>query len=161
MSDANPFQSTSIPGIPREGQPDVELALRESTDLLAQTKPWVRFVSVLGFFSTTCAMAFMLLAFFAGGDPFPNTPGPMAVMLPIQITAMFAVCLLVYFIPSLLLWNYASRIADFLIDKSSQALAAAVGAQRSFWKYVGITSAVGIILYMGFFIIAGMLGALR
>jgi hypothetical protein len=86
----------------------------------------------------------------------PASPDGMMMML-----AVLPIAVLVYFIPSLLLWNYASRIADFLIDKSSQALAAAVGAQRSFWKYVGITSAVGIILYMGFFIIAGMLGALR
>jgi hypothetical protein len=128
----------------------VELALRESTDLLAQTKPWVRFLSGLGFFSTTCAMAFMLLAFFAGGDPFPNTPGPMAVMLPIQITAMFAVCLLFYFVPSLLLWKYGSRISEHLRGRDPATFSAALSAQKSFWKYLGIL----VLILMGFYGVA-------
>jgi hypothetical protein len=155
MSDLNPYQSPSTPRSQWEVQSDVEAVFHEAAQTLAQTKPWVRFLAVVGFLM----FAISILGIVGMGIMLamqPASPDGMMMML-----AVLPIAVLVYFIPSLLLWNYASRIADFLIDKSSQALAAAVGAQRSFWKYVGITSAVGIILYMGFFIIAGMLGALR
>ena len=49
MSDINPYQSPTTPVVPMEDQPDATARLYEAAQLLAQTGPWVRFLSVMSF----------------------------------------------------------------------------------------------------------------
>jgi len=148
MSDVNPYQSPSTPVSQWEGQSPVESAFSDSTHALAQTKPWVRLISVLGFlFSGLMLFAFLAVLGFAG-------PGG------IMVVAILPFVVLFYFIPSLLLWNYASRIGQYLNDGSSHSLVSAVSAQKSFWKYIGIMVAIILVFYGGIMAIAGIFSGL-
>ncbi len=150
MSNLNPYQSPSTPTNQWKTQSDGEAVFRQAAHTLARTKPWVRFLAVLGFlgFASVILVTGLAMVLQLGAT------GGMAMLIVLPIAVVF------YFVPSLLLWNYASRIGEFLTDETPQALAAAVGAQKSFWKYVGIAGAIGIAIYLGFFVIAGVLGTL-
>ncbi len=156
MSDSNPYQSPSAPAQPWEGQPDVDSVLYEATQSLAQTKPWVRFLSVLGFLGSACMLVFVSIGTMMGGG------GRLAIM---QMVVMLPICLLFYFIPSLLLWNYASRISDFLRARTAPTFSAALTAQKSFWKYLGILAIVVSAFYavalLGFLVLPIVLGMMR
>ena len=146
MNELNPYQSPSTPVGPWEGHSELESVFPEAIQSLAQTKPWVRFISVLGFLVFGFSIVGLLFVLgFAGGFM-------MFFMLP------FAV--LFYFIPSLLLWNYASRIRRLLNDRSSHSLVSAVSAQKSFWKYIGISVTIVLVFYVVMLLLAGVTATL-
>ena len=150
MSELNPYQSPSTPASEWQGQPKLESAFLEAKQALGQTKPWVRLLSVLGFlvFGFSIIGMIFVLGFTPGG------PVTLLMVVTIPISVLF------YLMPSLLLWNYASRIGNFLNDGSSNSLAAAVAAQRSFWKYVGIVAAVILVFYLGMLLLGGVMAIL-
>ena len=53
---------------------------------------------------------------------------------------------LLYVFPSLYLFRYARSIRDFVSSGHEQHLENALVAQRSFWRFVGIWSIVGVVL---------------
>jgi hypothetical protein len=141
MSELNPYQSPTTPTDQWQALPGSEVELEQAAFVLSQTKPWVRFLSVLWFL----LFGIMILAFV--GIALAATPngagGP-----PVLVSVMFLPFGLIFLlIPALLLWNYASRIAMFLVSQNPQSLAAAVGAQKSFWKYLGVVSAIITVIY--------------
>ena len=111
--------------------------LQEVTHSMAQTKPWVRLLSVLGFLVTAGALTFVAIGSAVGGA----APGPLDLII------MIPMCTLFYLIPSLLLWNYASRIGEFLRGTNHASLLTALTAQKSFWKYLGILGLTVVIIY--------------
>ncbi len=139
MSDSNPYQSPSTPASPFEGHTEVDTMLYEATQSLAQTKPWVRFLSVLGFIGSAGMVVVVvgMMAFRRG----PFGPGL------IEMIVMVLMFVLFYFIPSFLLWNYASRIGEFLKASNPLTFSAAIAAQKSFWKYLGILTLVIMCFY--------------
>jgi hypothetical protein len=147
MNDSNPFQASSTPLAQSESQPEVDAVLYEMAHSLAQTKTWVRFLSVLGFIGTGCAVLFFAvsLVFGAGG-----APGPMELIILIPTFLLFCV------IPTVLLWNYANQIGYFLRVNSPAAFSAAITAQKSFWKYQGILVLIILIIYGMIFVFAGL-----
>ncbi len=150
MSDINPYQSPSTPASEWEGQREIESVFDEAIQSLARTKPWVRLISVLGFLFFGIMVVGMLFMLGVGGV------GGVVMMVP-----ALPVMVLFYLIPSVLLWNYASRISNMLNDRSSSSLVAAVAAQKSFWKYAGIATAIVIVFYIGILLLAGILAAVR
>ncbi len=157
MSDLNPYQSPATPFGPREGQPDIDTLLYEATQSLTQTKPWVRFLSVLGFVASAgVILAVVAISLAAGGA---GAPGPFELIIVIPMFVLF------YFIPSLLLWNYASRIAEFQRSRTTLTFSAAIAAQKSFWKYLGILVLVIMCLYavalLGFLVLPVVLSMMR
>lgn len=164
MSDSNPFRSTPTPAGPSVGQPDVVDSLRESTAVLAQTKPWVRFLSVLGFIAAGIATSMSLLTALMEGDAPPNIPAGAGLVVAIQMVVMFSICVLFYFIPSVLLWKYGSRIDEHLRETDPTTFLAALSAQTSFWRYLGILTLILIALYgvamLAFVLLPSILGAM-
>ena len=147
MSDSNPFRSTPVPAGPSVGQPDVVDSLRESTDLLAQTKPWVRFLAVVGNLNAIASMAFSAFTLFSHGNSARGIPGGMKTIVMIQLVLMFPIWLLIYFIPSVLLWKYGSRIGEHLRETDPTTFLAALSAQASFWRYLGKVTLILIALF--------------
>jgi hypothetical protein len=92
----------------------------------------------------------------AGGA---GAPGPFELIIMIPMFALF------YFIPSLLLWNYASRIAEFQRSRTTLTFSAAITAQKSFWKYLGILALVIMCLYavalLGFLVLPAVLSMMK
>jgi hypothetical protein len=122
---------------------------QEVVELLRKTKPWVRFLSVLGFIGLALALlaglASLVMAAAAG-----SIAGPQV----IPVIGIFVMSLLQF--PALLfLGRYAGRIKNLVTSGHPQDLEDAIAAQKSFWKYVGILTIVIIILY-----IVALVGAL-
>ena len=105
---------------------------------LAGTKPWVRLVSIIGFISA----GFMILGGVAGGVVGALMGRPEAAVLIFFYPLMG----LLYLVPSLYLFRFATRIGEYVQGGQEAQLELALESQRSFWKFVGILSLVGIVL---------------
>jgi hypothetical protein len=110
-------------------------------DSLRSTKTWTMLLAILGFIS----IAFMLLgslgimfggALIAGKAGFPTT----------AMGIMYLILAFVYFIPALFLFRYSSSISRFLSTGLEADLESAMSSQKSFWKFVGILSLIGVVL---------------
>lgn len=142
MSDINPYQSPATPVAPMESLPDGLGRLDEAAQMLAQTRPWVRFLSVLGFIVFGC-MLIALAAIAAAGFQAVGLFTGQWIVIAIGGTVLG------YLIPSILLWNYANGISRYLNEQTPTRIAAALAAQKMFWKYVGIAGTIVLLYGLG------------
>ncbi|HET7176808.1 MAG TPA: hypothetical protein VFK21_12495 [Gammaproteobacteria bacterium] len=118
-------------------------------DALRATRPWVKFLSILGF--VLCAfMALAGLAFLGGAGA---KAGPMAAFGP-AIGVFYLLFVLLYFFPCLYLLRYAGAIARIPAE-GQRAMEEALVKQKSFWKFIGILTAVMLVLEL-LFIVGGV-----
>jgi len=109
---------------------------------LRATRPWTRLISILGFIG----VAFSILAGIAmiiGRNFFPiSDKAPPLAFLGIiyMLTSVF------YLVPSIWLSKYSSALSSFLKESDAIQLAKAIAYQKSFWKFVGITVLVFIVI---------------
>jgi len=126
-------------------------------EVLRQTKPWARFLAVLGFIG----MGFMLLASVAmlalGSSLGRGLPAGFGVGMMLVYVVMAGIQL-----PAVLFLNrYASRIGSLMDSHAPADLQEALSAQKSFWRYIGILSLIVMCVYILIFVIAVGAGALR
>lgn len=108
--------------------------LNRINDTLRSTRPWTRFLSILGFI----AVAILILsgiAMMLGKNFLPKSTDSPALMLTGAINVAVSVF---YLIPSIWLYKYSSAISRFLDGGGATELGNALVYQKSFWKYVGI-----------------------
>jgi len=154
VSSDNPYQSPqAMTELSYGGGSDAGLS--RAADMLRQTKPWVRVISVLMFI----AAALMVLAgFFIVGIGASRAP----VGIGAAAGIVYIVMAVLYVIPAVFLWMYADRIGIFLRQRSLNSLATALQAQKSFWKFVGVVALIVICIYavvILFAVLAGIAGA--
>ena len=114
-------------------------AFGNTAEMLRRTKPWVRFLSIVGFVTAG-------LTILAGvGFGFVGLATGQVQML--IMFGVYPVLGILYIFPSLYLYRYADRIRDFLVQGQQYELDAALEAQKSFWKFVGIFTLVCLCLY--------------
>ena len=122
-------------------------------EILRQPKPWVRFLSILGFIMSALMVVggalLGLLGVVSGRADF------------LLLVIIYPLCGLLYFIPCVFLHRYASRISDFLSSGQPGDLEDALEAQKSFWKFMGVLSLVVLCCYAVIFAIAIVVAALR
>jgi hypothetical protein len=134
------------PGVLNYSMPQMEsLAFTpRAMDMLRATKPWVRFISILILIGAVFLIGFAVLimtgAFALGG----MRAGAGATFLGLLYLAMS----LLYIAPAIYLSRYASRIADLVRMNRADILEAALEAQKSFWKFVGIVAAIIVGIYV-------------
>jgi Family of unknown function (DUF5362) len=157
----NPYSTpvANLYGAPAGGAAD---AVSPSTiAMLAGTKPWVRFLSVLMWIS----IGFMLLGaasigvLSAIGASKSGAPSPFGGKEMIVIAVVYGILAFVYIFPAVKLWKYASRIGTLGSTRSVADLDAALKEQRSFWKFIGVMAIILISLYLIFIIAAVVFGA--
>ena len=131
------------PGPAMEANADENKAiLNYMVNSLRATRPWTRLISILGFIG----VAFSILAGIAmiiGRNFFPiSDKAPPLAFLGIiyMLTSVF------YLVPSIWLSKYSSAISSFLKESDAIQLAKAIAYQKSFWKFVGITVLVFIVI---------------
>ena len=73
---------------------------------------------------------------------------------------IYIVMALIYIVPGIFLWQYATRINEHLRHNTANSLAAALKPQKSFWKFVGICMIVIICIYVVIFVFAIVGGVL-
>ncbi|MBW3600283.1 MAG: hypothetical protein KY475_23825 [Planctomycetes bacterium] len=110
---------------------------------LSQTRPWVLFLSILGFLVS----GLMIVGgVFGGGAAAMGQMGPMGTMEAV-IFVLYVLFGVLYMVPSFFLLRYGQLISQFARDPTSQRLAEALKAQRSFWRFAGIMTAIVFALY--------------
>jgi hypothetical protein len=118
-----------------------------AVELLRQTKPWVTFLSVMSFIGAGF-MALGGIFMIAAGAIAPSGSSAPAAALGVVYLPMAAL----YIYPALKLWGFSSSIGRLLASRSNMDLEAALGQQKSFWKFAGIMTIVMIALYAVFFV---------
>lgn len=114
---------------------------------LRATKPWVRLISVIMFIS----VGFMFLAgIIMMFMPSPSGMGGFGPMIGIFYLLLGGL----YLVPAFFLHQYASSIWDLLQGGGDVAMEAALGSQKSFWRFVGILTLVIICIYALIFVVA-------
>lgn len=109
-------------------------------DLLRQTRPWVLFLSILGFI---LAGLMVLVGVGLSGVGLMARGGGM----PGWIGLVYIVMAALYFFPALYLWRYGSRIGSLVARGQLEDLEGAIEAQKTFWRLSGIIVIAGIVLY--------------
>jgi hypothetical protein len=122
-----------------------------------ESAKWTKFLSIVGFIFS----AFTLLFAFGSGaflttlaSVEPNNP--LLQLGPGFIMALFTVLAILYFYPSLILFNYSSAAKNAVLYADQEGLNQAMSKLKSFFKFWGIL----MIIFISFYIIAIILSAL-
>jgi hypothetical protein len=134
---ANPFEPYRPPtAVDQAPAASVSTAVPDTiVALLAQTRPWVKLISVLTFISLP------LLFLMAVGLTLATGLRTAGTFIPLIIP------LLVYVPAALFLWRYARSIRLLQNGGGQAALESALSSQKSFWKYLGILACVMMAIY--------------
>ncbi len=124
----NPYASPESTGAPTPSDEAMGVTPR-AIEHLAGTKPWVRFLSVLGFL----AGVLLLIA----GVGFLGGTGPAEGFGP-GVAIVYAFMGFIYFVLSYFLFKYANAIGELLMTGQVEWLEDALRWQKSFWRVVGI-----------------------
>jgi hypothetical protein len=134
-----------VPKPPREKDTGVDknrAILNYIMNSLRVTRPWTRFLSILGFIGTGLTVL-TGLGIMVGGNFIPISPkAPPLIYLGIG----YILTSFLYLVPSIWLSKYSSAIDSFLKGGDAVQLGKAIAYQKSFWKFVGILVLVSIII---------------
>jgi hypothetical protein len=146
----------SAPTLSAPTQPADDQVPLEVCRVLAATRPWLLFCSILGFVYTLLALIGGILNFARAGGA-----GDVA---PVLVTAglMSMVAAAVVGIGSGLLLAYGKQIGTLVMYKGQRDLSGVLEAARFFWQYVGIvlivSLAAAIVFVVWFLAVAGRFG---
>ncbi len=138
---------TEIPVSPASPAQPLDVLTAGMVDALEATRPWVRFLSILGF---VCAGLMVLVALgMAGFGGYQMVTGNGQGGFLVGMGALYLLMSILYIFPSRYLYRYASAIADAADAPSkSAAVERALREQKSFWKFAGIMALVMLVLYI-------------
>lgn len=133
-----------------------QLVVSESAmGYLNATRPWVKFLAILGFIGMTL-MAIAGLFMILGLSAVPMKPGAPA-FSPL-VGLIYLVFIAFYFMPCLFLYRYGKAISA-IPGTGQSAFEDALRHQKSFWKFIGIFTLVMLSLEL-LFIVIGVLTVL-
>ena len=144
MAEPNPYASPASdaaqPG--RVAIDEDRVITPEVLEALAQTRPWVVFMAVLGFIGAGF-LVLVAVGTFAFGtfNRVPIGGAGFAAILYLGIAA-------VYLFGSLHLWRYGASIKLMREGYGVHALADALREQRSFWRLAGIVAIASVLLWV-------------
>ncbi len=115
-------------------------------------KPWLRFMSVLGFIgSAMCLLAALGMvaagALIPAGQNADANPAASAFFM-FGLAILYVLLAIPYLFLSLRLHRAANVAGDVLAQPTAENLAAFLTHHRKFWKLIGILSIAGIFLYI-------------
>ena len=107
---------------------------------LKETRPWVRFMGILTAIGAALTgigsvFALFVVAFGSAG-------------LAVMIMACYAFIAVVYGFAAKFLLGYASAISRAESTRNIEDVADAIELQKSFWKLIGICTAIFLVLYL-------------
>jgi hypothetical protein len=113
--------------------------------LMAQTRPWVRLLSVLTFIGVGVTVPTGIYMISMNGQ---LVPGAASVAATIFLVALM--CLSIP--PPIFLWQYASGIRRLQDGGGMASLEEALTRQKSYWKYLGILVSIVVGFYLLIFL---------
>ena len=121
-------------------------------DILRRTQQWARLMAIIWFLGCAAMVCFGLVAGIAGIAA--NRP---------QLALFFVLYPaigVIYFFPAMYARRFANRARDFAGSGQLADLEAALDAQRSFWKFFGIMTLIGVAVVIVALASAGVIGFL-
>lgn len=138
---------TDVPVSPASPAQPFDTLTVGMVDALKATRPWVRFLSILGFVGAGL-MALISLG-MAGFGVYQMTTGNRQAGFLVGMAVLYLLLAILYVFPSRYLSRYASAIADALdAPFKSEAVERALREQKSFWKFTGIMALVMLLIYI-------------
>ena len=159
MSTMNPYDPPQqaygpMPNVAHEANADYSSAVASILESMQRTRPWVTMFAVLSFVGGAFLVLGALGMFFAGAAS--GLAGGPAMFFGPGLGLVYLFFSAFYFVIGWLLWSYRTSIGTFLASGGGAGLlAAALDKQASFWKFVGILSLVGMVLY-GILLVVGI-----
>jgi hypothetical protein len=122
---------------------------------LKETRPWVKFLAVLGMIGTVLMLlggigGLAAFTFAASGSSGLGPWGPGMVAL---MAVLYLAMALLYIYPILKLFKYSGAITRLSQSGSVRDLEDALGQQKSFWKFIGILTLIMVVIYLVFIIL--------
>jgi hypothetical protein len=118
---------------------------------LRATRPWVKFLAILGFISVG-------LMFLGGLIMMAALSSVRGVGATPAIGLLYWLFALLYIAPAIFLNRYATAIRELLQGGGAPPMEKALESQKSFWRYVGILTVVLLCIYALIFVIAILVG---
>jgi hypothetical protein len=132
--------------------PASDAGLEDIVSILQDTRPWLRFMSVLGFI--TCGLVCLggiLAGFLAGGQLWT---APVSLLVALVYIVLAGIIL----IPTFHLHHAANTIRALDQDRGTAAIAEPLRYQFRYWRFTGIMIIVCAGLYVALIIIALVIG---
>jgi len=131
-------------------KPDEVLLTANGQKFLNQTRPWVRFLSIMFYILTTFTLlgGLTVLIVTMSGNLF-NSENNAFGQLPgggFELGLLYLVMAILYVPPGIFLSRYASAIKTLESTPASDVLERALKYQKSFWRYVGILTVIVLII---------------
>lgn len=127
-------------------------SLAGAAGIMDRTHKWVRFMSVLGFLTAGLMIALGLVI------------GVMGIIMGRREAVAFMVVYpllgVLYVIPSLYLYRFASHSREFAERQSVNELEQALESNRQFWKFAALVVAISFGISLAFFIVGVLAGLL-
>ena len=137
MNAPNPYAApqtdpTATPGM--WPMPEAGIVTAEVLRSMRETRPWVRFLAVMGFIGSGLVVL--------SGLGMLGTMGPMS-----WIGLVYLLMAALYFFPALHLHRYAGSISALVANPMTVTLEDALRHQKSFWRLTGIMTLCVLVLY--------------
>ena len=154
MSDTvNPYQSPEA-----EAAPVKPLAARGTLtetmlSYLKGASPWLRFIGILGFISSgltavwglvSIALVPLMMRIWGQIPGFDSFSGVFGAAFGGSMVVLCVASAVLIFIPSLFIYRFGEKIRGYLRTGADQDLETALRNNKSFWKFCGIVSIIGL-----------------
>jgi hypothetical protein len=143
---------------PRPGAPSGGGALSVRTIAsMEKTRPWVRFIAAMMLLGSAILVLLGIVMLVMGR--MAGAAGELGGIGGAALGAAYLFLALLYVAPALYLWRYGGAIKQ--IGRSNTvAFEEALEHQASFWRFVGIVTAVVVVIYAIAIVAAGILGVM-
>lgn len=129
------------------------------TGPLSQTRPWMKFLAVMGFISCGLILLdgfFMLLGTGLVPDALGATSVPHGI-IALMVLFYLAGSIFFYLVPSILLMRAARSLNGIEKQCDLNRIASIAERQHKFWRYCGMLMIVGISVALFFMLIAALM----
>lgn len=149
------MEETTIDNFTPAPEPEHKMHLTDEAQYYIQIiAKWGNFLSIVGFIC--CGFLLLLGSFISkfmsaasamSGNPYSSGMGSV-------VTVMYALIAIVYFFPTLYLFQFSSKAKKAILFANSAELAEAFGKLKSCFKFIGIVTIIMLSFYALFFIAA-------
>lgn len=117
---------------------------------LKESRKWAKFLAILGFIGAgLMVLAGLFMGTIFSAFPFDEIPGFAGGMGGIM-GLIYILAALLYFFPSMYLYNFAEKSKHAILNLNNDDLALALKNHKSCFKFMGVTTIVIIGLYVFF-----------
>lgn len=137
--------------IAEAAQPRI-LELDYVRDMLGTTAKWAKFMAIIGFIATGFMVLVGLIMMVVGNSLPTQDVGLMKMISGTFLGAIYLAVAAFYFFPSRYLYQYSDKLTLATHTKDETQLVLALDKNKSYFKFIGIATIVGVAFYLLFLI---------